>query len=271
VQFSISKDTHELLQQAKALLSHAVPKGDMDQVFQRALEALISQLEKQKFGGKNGRPGGGSRLGASSGSKRPHIPANVRRAVWERDERQCTFVGAGGHRCTSRTLLELDHIRPLAQGGAATVDNLRLRCRAHNQYEAERIFGAGFMSQKRDEARARRGQSGKARGRSGRSIQGGFVREPVGSYRVRRRLSNRPRRQGDRPRTPGLSAARKRVRRRVSDRPQTPGRSAVPKRDPRALTKSASRRHRNRSDIPGARLPCTQRAHGPARLARSRA
>jgi len=184
----------------------------MDQVFQRALEALISQLEKQKFGGKNGRPGGGSRLGASSGGKRPHIPANVRRAVWERDGRQCTFVGAGGHRCTSRTLLELDHIRPVPQGGAATVDNLRLRCRAHNQYEAERIFGAGFMSQKRDEARARRGQSSKERGRSGRSIQAGFVREPVGSYRVRRRLS-------DRPRTPGRSVAQKRIHRRQDDRP----------------------------------------------------
>ena len=30
---------------------------------------------------------------------------------------------------------------------------MRLRCRAHNQYEAERTFGAGFMERKRDEAR----------------------------------------------------------------------------------------------------------------------
>ena len=28
-----------------------------------------------------------------------------------------------------------------------------LRCRAHNQYEAERAFGAGFMSEKREHAR----------------------------------------------------------------------------------------------------------------------
>ena len=31
--------------------------------------------------------------------------------------------------------------------------NLRLRCRAHNQYEAERTFGAGFMAEKREQAR----------------------------------------------------------------------------------------------------------------------
>ena len=33
------------------------------------------------------------------------------------------------------------------------MEGLRLRCRAHNQYEAERVFGAGFMSRKRHEAR----------------------------------------------------------------------------------------------------------------------
>jgi hypothetical protein len=34
-----------------------------------------------------------------------------------------------------------------------TVPGLRLRCRAHNQYEAERVFGTEFMERKREEAR----------------------------------------------------------------------------------------------------------------------
>jgi hypothetical protein len=45
---------------------------------------------------------------------------------------------------------------PVARGGASTVENLRLRCGAHNQYEAERIFGAEFMSRKRRAATERR-------------------------------------------------------------------------------------------------------------------
>jgi hypothetical protein len=69
--------------------------------------------------------------------------------VWERDEGRCTFVGAGGHRCAARRFLEYDHIAPVARGGKTIADNLRLRCRAHNQYEAERTFGAGHMTQKR--------------------------------------------------------------------------------------------------------------------------
>src|SRR5262249_26985667 len=35
-------------------------------------------------------------------------------------------------------------------------ENVRLRCRAHNQYGAEQSFGAGFMQRKREEAIARR-------------------------------------------------------------------------------------------------------------------
>jgi len=49
--------------------------------------------------------------------------------------------------------MQFDHIDPVARGGEATVENIRLRCRAHNQYEAERVFGAGFMASKREAAR----------------------------------------------------------------------------------------------------------------------
>jgi hypothetical protein len=66
-------------------------------------------------------------------------------------------VSEAGHRCEARKLLEFDHIDPVARGGESTVAGIRLRCRAHNQYEAERTFGAEFMRHKRiaaGEARA---------------------------------------------------------------------------------------------------------------------
>jgi hypothetical protein len=50
-------------------------------------------------------------------------------------------------------LLEFDHVQEVARGGQATVDGLRLRCRTHNQFTAERTFGAEFMARKRAEAR----------------------------------------------------------------------------------------------------------------------
>ena len=41
----------------------------------------------------------------------------------------------------------------MARDGGASTENLRLRCRAHNQYAAECVFGAEFMNRKRQEAR----------------------------------------------------------------------------------------------------------------------
>jgi hypothetical protein len=62
-------------------------------------------------------------------------------------------VGDAGNRCPARAGLEYDHVDPVARGGVATVDGIRLRCRAHNQYEAECVFGAGFMQAKREAAK----------------------------------------------------------------------------------------------------------------------
>jgi 5-methylcytosine-specific restriction endonuclease McrA len=143
VQFTMGQEAHDDLLYAQALLGHAVPNGDVAQIFARALKALITKLEQQKFA-KTERP----RACRRSDDAR-HIPAEVKRAVWERDGGQCTFVGEGGHRCESRTRLEFDHVEAVANGGHATVPGLRLRCRAHNQLEAERTFGRDFMETKR--------------------------------------------------------------------------------------------------------------------------
>ena len=70
-----------------------------------------------------------------------HVPNRVKRAVWWRDRAQCAFVSATGHRCTQRAFLEIHHIRPYALDGPSTVENLSLRCRRHNAYEAELVFG----------------------------------------------------------------------------------------------------------------------------------
>jgi hypothetical protein len=151
-QFVVPKSTHDKLRHAQGLLSHAVPTGDLAQVIDRALDALISQLEVRKLGVSTRdlrREGAWSEGGAPS----RYIPAAVRRAAWERDGGRCTFVSITGGRCRCRQFLEFDHVEPFARGGKATVGNIRLRCRAHNQYEAERVFGRDFMRQKRQEAR----------------------------------------------------------------------------------------------------------------------
>jgi hypothetical protein len=135
VRFTISRDTSDKLRRVQDLMRHVVPDGDPAVIFDRALTALLQDLEKRRLGAAT-KP-------RKVSARRPfdrHIAAAVRRAVWKRDGGQCAFIGANG-RCSETAFLEFHHVRPFAAGGESTVDNVELRCRAHNQYEADLFFG----------------------------------------------------------------------------------------------------------------------------------
>jgi hypothetical protein len=123
---------------AVRLLRHEVPDGDPAALVDRALTLLVAHAERTKFAATTRKPADRSGTPAA-GSRR--IPAAVRRAVWARDQGRCAFSGHDG-RCGDTGFLEFHHVVPFAAGGPSTVDNLQLRCRAHNRFEAER---AGLM------------------------------------------------------------------------------------------------------------------------------
>jgi 5-methylcytosine-specific restriction endonuclease McrA len=151
LQVTMGRGAHEKLRHVQELLAHQIPSGDLAQVLERVLDLAIAQLEKRKAPTTRLRP----RPNRPSENPR-HIPDHVRRAVWKRDGGQCTFVSDDGHRCEARRFIEIDHVEPAARGGDSSVTNLRLRCRAHNQYAAECAFGAEFMRHKRNAAAERR-------------------------------------------------------------------------------------------------------------------
>jgi hypothetical protein len=136
IRFTASAETYDRLRRAQDLLGHAVPSGDLGQVFDRALALLVADLEKKAFGAT---PRPQKSRGQSDDSR--HIPAAVRREVSNRDQERCAFVGSGGRRCDARRFLEFHHLKPFAVGGKATADNIELRCRAHNRYEADLFYG----------------------------------------------------------------------------------------------------------------------------------
>ena len=206
VQFTADQAYVDLLEQARALLWHRLPSGDLAELQRLALEALVDKLVLRKYGagarsavaeqrassaaagsGSDGAPAveapaspvaadgrsvvteTTSVIGPEAAkSARPpvepfdtthsaparctnsrHVPAAMRSAVWLRDEARCTFVDARGVRCRATTALELHHERPFARGGPSTAENIRLRCRAHNDLAAEQDFGRAFMLAKK--------------------------------------------------------------------------------------------------------------------------
>ena len=154
VQFTMGQSAHDKLQYVQELLSHQLPSGDIPAIFERALDALIPQLERAKFAGTDQPHPGHRRCNEDPRT----IPAEVMRAVWERDQGQCTYMSESGKRCPARKFIEFDHVREVARGGEATIDGIRLLCHAHNQHQAERTFGAEFMRHKRITAREARGK-----------------------------------------------------------------------------------------------------------------
>jgi hypothetical protein len=138
IRFTATAETREKLRRAQDLLAHAVPSGDLAQVIDRALTLLVADLERKKFGAT---PSPRRSRGQAEDSR--HIPTEVRRVVWRRDGGRCAFTAANGHRCGETRRLEFHHVRPYGAGGMATVDNIQLRCWAHNRHEAELFYGPG--------------------------------------------------------------------------------------------------------------------------------
>ena len=139
VQFTVSGETYDKLKRAQDLLRHSVPNGDPAIIFERAVTLLVAELERRKTAATN-RPLASERVNRAS----RHIPAAVKRTVWQRDGGRCAFKGRQG-RCTETGFLEYHHLVPFADGGESSVENLELRCRSHNAYEAEQWCGSVEM------------------------------------------------------------------------------------------------------------------------------
>jgi hypothetical protein len=163
IQFTATRSVRDKLRQAQDLLRHRVPDGDLSAVFERALDALIEKVKKERFAvGVKPRtsastrkfpvkPHNTSRRKADKGSsprRLRYIPASIRRAVYERDGGRCTFTDPSGHRCKVTDAVEYDHVKGFARTKVHRVEDIRLRCRAHNQYGAREMYGREFVDGK---------------------------------------------------------------------------------------------------------------------------
>jgi hypothetical protein len=170
IHFTADAELRELIERARALASHRLPKNDLSSLMRLVLTSFVQNEEARRFAvGRKARqekaatPPGEVTAAAGSHERKPtrnaarssrvskrsrHVPAAVRRTVYLRDQGRCSFVSEDGRRCPATAFLELDHIEPWAVLGDAVVDNIRLRCRAHNQLHARNCFGIGHVAAK---------------------------------------------------------------------------------------------------------------------------
>jgi 5-methylcytosine-specific restriction endonuclease McrA len=178
-QLTADQEMQDLFEEARELIGH---EGDRDltAVLKRGLRALVETLRKTRYAATS-QP----REAAANANGR-HVPRAVVRAVVARDGGRCTFKSPDGRRCTERMDLQLDHVIPFARGGKTVVSNLRQLCSAHNQYEAERVFGEAHMREQREAAQARgeRARAGRAEADARARGKQGFERQCAGGRDV---------------------------------------------------------------------------------------
>jgi len=151
VKLTVSQAVHDKLRQAQALLRHRVPGGELEVVLEHALDALLADLRRGKFGQTSAprtptqAPDPGSR----------HIPHQTRREVLARDGEQCSFVDpASGRRCQEKGFLEFDHLVPYGKGGGSDTAGIRVLCAGHNRHAAAREYGELLVQARIEQARA---------------------------------------------------------------------------------------------------------------------
>ena len=145
IRFTASGEMRDKLRVAQDLLGHTIPSGDIVQVIDRALTLLVADLSRKKFAA-TARP---RRIRGQSDKSR-NVPAEVKRRAAAPDERRCALVAPNGRRCDERRFLEFHHVVPYAAGGKPTAENIQLRCRAHNGYEADVFYGPAKRRTRRD-------------------------------------------------------------------------------------------------------------------------
>ncbi len=140
---TVDKSLKDDLETLASLLSHKVPRGDLAAVLREAVRCGIEKHGKRKGAVKPERKAAPK---ATPPKDHAAIPAELRRQVWERDGGRCAWVGTDGRRCGSRWQVEVDHVDPVARGGKATIDRVRLLCRQHNIRHAEQVYGQEVMA-----------------------------------------------------------------------------------------------------------------------------
>lgn len=150
----VTKETEELIRNLKGLLAHSHPNLSSGDLLNMALRALKEKLEpskkpkstfpekrqsvKKAASAQNAKVQQRKATDQNKHSSR-YIPAEIRKAVWQRDEAKCT-------NCSSSFALQFEHVVPFAKGGETSVENIKLLCRHCNQRSAIESFGQAKMS-----------------------------------------------------------------------------------------------------------------------------
>jgi hypothetical protein len=133
VHFTADAALTKKLERLKELLSHQLPNQDMNALLNKLADMALKTLEKESTPT--------SECAKPSKSMNPrYIPTRLKATLLQKAQQQCQYTDPmSGQRCTTRHYLQIDHITPVALGGTAIPQNLRVLCASHNRHRASQL------------------------------------------------------------------------------------------------------------------------------------
>lgn len=144
LEVAFTPEQAEILEQARALMSHQNPQGKWAEMF-----VILAEGLNEKKLGKSMAPEkseNSSRIGAAQHKapplrqrkiRRKYISVHTKRELFRRAKNRCEYVDPkSGLRCEGRHFLQIDHRIPLAKQGSDSRENLRVLCQTHNLLSA---------------------------------------------------------------------------------------------------------------------------------------
>jgi len=144
VRFTASAELREKLERLQALMRSSVPDGDLARIIDIAVTEKLERIEARRYAKTKAARRDLGETDTTPSSR--HIPAAVRRAVYERDGGRCAYRDKYGRHCAKRHDLEFHHKEPFARGGDHSPSNVTLMCAAHNTLLAEQDYGKDVMA-----------------------------------------------------------------------------------------------------------------------------
>jgi 5-methylcytosine-specific restriction endonuclease McrA len=130
------------LEAVRDALSHVIPDRQLEKVLHECIRRTLEQHVRRRTGSDKTAETKAEKIDRKAPPRGRYLPVQVRRQVWRRDEGRCAFVSADGRRCGATYKLEFHHVHPYAKGGAATVENISVRCAMHNGFHAVMDFAS---------------------------------------------------------------------------------------------------------------------------------
>ena len=144
IRFTAEETLLAKIEKLKALLSHRNPNPSYAELIEMLADMALKRLDPEQKADatpeQKGEPKPEENLAETRAATPPaesikrvakqtrHIPQNLRRTVWKRDQGRCAYVNKEtGVRCDSKYLLQIHHLKDFSLGGKHTLDNLTLR------------------------------------------------------------------------------------------------------------------------------------------------